>query len=259
MTGVMPMVDHAIRALFRLRRQGRSPGSMPAWLLEYKLQFLHEVDILRDLTPEEMDWMKHATQMVTCEAGRMIYGPHNRIEALFILKWGRVRVYRLTSEGKKLEIANLGPGTFFGEMPFINARMHNTFAEAVEDTLICVMSRQDVERLIARKPQVAIRMLEVLSDRLVANEQRLEALAFQGVPGRLASALMRLAEDGVVRASHQELAEAVGAYRETVTKTLDEFQREGLVELSRMRIVVKDRDRLATLAGGATEPTGAPA
>lgn len=257
MTAVMPAIEHALRTMFRLRREGGSTA-LPDWLLEHKLHFLREVDILRDLTPEEMDWLKHTTRMVTYEAGRMIYGPQQKAETLLILKWGRVRVYRLTPEGKKLEIANLGAGTFFGQMPFLHQRMHNTFAEAVEDSLICIMSRQDVERLIERKPQVAIRMLEVLSDRLAASESRLEALAFQGVTRRLAGALLQLAENGVVHASHQELADAVGAYRETVTKTLDEFQREGLVELSRMRIGLKDSDRLATLAGRETEATTHP-
>jgi CRP-like cAMP-binding protein len=78
------------------------------------------------------------------------------------------------------------------------------------------------------------------------------------VPARLAATLLRFAEDDVVRSSHQELADAIGAYRETVTKTLDEFQREGLVELGRMRIGLKDRDRLSALAGQ-SEAMGQPA
>jgi CRP/FNR family transcriptional regulator len=127
--------------------------------------------------------------------------------------------------------------------------MHSAFAEAVEDSLICVMSRPDVERLIVKKPDVAIRMLEVLSERLVAAESRQEALAFQAVKVRLARELLRLAEGDVARATHQDLGDTIGAYRETVTKTLDEFQREGLVDLSRMKITIRDRARLAVIAG----------
>ncbi len=134
-------------------------------------------------------------------------------------------------------------------MPLIGERMHHTFAEAAQESLICIMRREDVERLIVKKPQVAMRMLEVLGDRLHATETQLEALAFRSVRARLAAALLRIAQDGEVRATHQELSEMVGAYRETVTKTLDEFQREGLVSLSRMRIALRDLSRLEALSG----------
>lgn len=247
--GFLPGIEQALLAVFRGRRFGSATGSARAWLGAHKLEFLREVDILQDLTAEEMTWLKDTTRMVTCEAGRVIYDPSKPVEALFIIKWGRVRLYRLTPNGKKLEIATLEHGTFFGEMPFIATRMHSAFAEAAEDTLICVMSRADVERLIEKKPQVGIRMIGVLSDRLAASEARQEALAFEGVQVRLSRALLQLSDGDLVQATHQDLAEMIGAYRETVTKTLDEFQRDGLVELSRMKITLRDRERLAALAG----------
>ncbi len=70
--------------------------------------------------------------------------------------------------------------------------MHNTFAEAVDDCLICVMSRTDLERLILNKPQVALRILEITGKRLREAEERLENMAFKGIPARLASLLLRL-------------------------------------------------------------------
>jgi hypothetical protein len=109
-------VDQALRAVFRARRHGSEAGSVRAWLSAQKLDFLHEVDIFRDLTDDEMKWLKDTTRMVTCENGRVIYDPTKPVEALFIIKWGRVQLYRLTPEGKKLEIATIGGGTFFGEM-----------------------------------------------------------------------------------------------------------------------------------------------
>lgn len=241
---VLPHVERTVRSFLTGRRFKRVPSEVR----ERKLQFLHEVDILKDLTPTEMLWLKDTTEMVTCEAGRVIYGQADEAEVLFILKRGRVQIYRLTPAGKKLELATIGAGTFFGEMPLVGQRMHHAFAEAVEESLICIMSRPDVERLIARKPQVAVRMLEVLSERLAASETRLEALAFQSVPARLAAALLRMAEGQEVRATHQELAVTIGAYRETVTKTLDEFQRDGLVELSRGHIIIRQHERLQAVA-----------
>lgn len=245
--GLVPTVERTLRSLFR----GRRPGVVPTspYMSELKVRLLHEVDILRDLTSDEMAWLKEITPMVTCEPGQIIYGQDDGAEVLFILKRGRVQLYRLSAEGKKLEIATIEHGTFFGEMPLLGQRMHRAFAEAVSECLICVMSRADVERLIARNPQVAVRMLEVLGARLSEAEERLEAQTFQSVPIRLAAALLRLAEGGTVRTTHQELADSIGVYRETVTKTLDGFQHEGLVELGRMRITVRDRARLEAIAG----------
>ena len=84
---------------------------------------------------------------------------------LFILKEGRVQLYRISPEGKKLVITTLGPHTLFGEMALLGTKMHNTFAEAVDDCLICIMSRTDLERLILSKPQVALRILEITGRR----------------------------------------------------------------------------------------------
>lgn len=246
-SGLFPSLQQAIGHLTRTRRP--SLGEVRGEASQLKLRYLQEVDIFRDLSPEEMAWVKDTTRMVTCPAGRIIYGQEERVEVLFILKRGRVQMYRLRPDGKKLGVATIGPGTFFGDMPFIGQRMHHTFAEALEESLICVMSRDDVERLILKKPQVAIRMLEVVSDRLQATESQLESLAFQSAAARLAQALLRMADGNLVRATHQELSEAIGAYRETVTKTVDEFQRAGMVELGRNRITLVDRERLEAIAG----------
>jgi CRP-like cAMP-binding protein len=106
-----------------------------------------------------------------------------------------VQLYRLSPEGKKLIVATIGPGTIFGEMAIIGQGMHNKFAEAVEDCLLCVMSRHDVERLILSKPAVALRFMQVMAKRLSKAEARLEELAFKGIPARLAALLLNLREE----------------------------------------------------------------
>jgi len=162
---------------------------------------------------------------------------------LFLLKRGRVQLYRLTPAGKRLELATVEPGTFFGEMPFLGESLRHTFAEATEDSLICVMSRADIERLMRERSEVALRMIEVLGRRLALCEARLEEMAYRSVPARIAAVLMRLSqgqEGGVVSITHQELGDMIGALRESVTKVLDDFQRDGLVELGRGRVTLRD-------------------
>ncbi len=216
----------------------------------YKAGFLRAIDIFRDLAPEELLALDQSTRMTTVPKGRVLYHQGDTAQGLFLLKRGKVRLCQYSAGGKKLELAILEPHTFFGEMPLLGQRMRHSSAEAVEDCLLCVMSAADIERLVLAKPQVALRMLEILGCRLAEAEDRLHDLAYRTVPARLASALLRLAAepDGVVEGvSHQELGDMVGAYRETVTKILDEFQAAGYVELARRRIRLLDRSRLAAV------------
>jgi len=183
------------------------------------------------------------TEMRTCRRGQILYSQEDRAEVLFLLKRGRVQLYRLTPSGKRLELATIEPGTFFGEMPFLGESLRHTFAEATEDSLICVMSRADIERLMRERSEVALRMIEVLGRRLALCEARLEEMAYRSVPARIAAVLMRLSQGQhgeVVSITHQELGDMIGALRESVTKVLDEFQRDGLVELSRGRVTLRD-------------------
>jgi len=134
----------------------------------------------------------------------------------------------------------------------LGTKMHNTFAEAVEDCLICVMSRNDLERLILSKPQVALRILEITGKRLREAEERLESMAFKGIPARLASLLLRLADeqggDEVRGLTHQDLAESVGTYRETATQVLNDLKTQGLIEIGRKRISILEREDLQEIA-----------
>lgn len=171
-------------------------------------------------------------------------------EVLFILKKGAVQIYRMSPEGRKLVIAKLPPPySFFGEMSCIGQGMYDTFAEATEESLICTMNRGDVERLMHSKPQVALRILEAVGKRVVDAERQLEEIAFKGLIPRPASLLLREAEnDEIKRLSHQDLAERLGVYRETVTSALNELKTAGLIEIRRKRITIANKPRLERAA-----------
>src|SRR5918993_586838 len=121
------------------------------------------------------------------------------------------------------------------------------------DSMICVLGRADLEKLIETRPLVAIRLLEIVGQRLVDAEAVIEDFAFKGVPARLATVLVRLAgrdgADEVRGYSHQDLAEMIGSYRETVTATLDDFKGRGLVTVGRRHIQILDRRGLERVAG----------
>jgi CRP-like cAMP-binding protein len=219
-----------------------------------KIGYLQMVDIFRDLSEDEIADIDRATTMSSCRKGRILYMPEDTSEVLFLLKQGRVQLYRISPDGKKLVIATIGPGSVFGEMAFIGQGMHNTFAEAVEPCVLCVMSRSDVERLLVTKPKVALRIFETLGRRLKEAEARLEELAFKAIPARLASLLLQLADeqssDTITGLTHQDLGEQIGTYRETTTQTLNTFKSQGLIDIGRKRITILDYQGLQFIADG---------
>jgi CRP-like cAMP-binding protein len=218
---------------------------------DQKINYLQMVDIFQDLSQEEMAEMDRTTTMSTCKKGKIFYQPEDTTEVLFILKKGRVQLYRISPDGKKLVVATIGAGTIFGEMSIIGQGLQNAFAESAEDCLLCVMSRHDVERLILSKPAVSLRIMQVMADRLTTAESQLEDLAFKSIPTRLAGHLLRLRQeqgDSIYGYTHQDLAEAIGTYRETATQTLNEFKTDRLIAIGRKRIEILDPEGLALIA-----------
>jgi CRP-like cAMP-binding protein len=199
-----------------------------------------------------MEEVDRATTITTCRRGKILYMPEDTSEVLFLLKEGRVQLYRISPDGKKLVIGTVGPGTIFGEMALIGQGMHNSFAEASEDCVLWVMSRGDVERLLVTRPKVALRIFENLGSRLREAEARLEEIAFKSIPARLASLLLQRADeagsDTVAGLTHQDLGEQIGTYRETTTQTLNTFKADGLIDIGRKQIVIRDRAGLQRVA-----------
>jgi CRP/FNR family cyclic AMP-dependent transcriptional regulator len=212
-----------------------------------KVGYLKTVDIFRDLTEEELASLESSITTVPCAMGKIFYGPEDSGEALFIIKEGKIQLYRISPEGRKLVTTTLGPGTVFGEMTLIGQGMYDSYAEATEKCAVYKMERSDVERLLLEKPEVALRILEVLGRRLREVEARLEDIAFKTVSGRLASLLLRLMEEHgstIYGMTHQNLADDIGTHRETATQTLSMFRAQGLVRTGRKRIEILDPEGL---------------
>lgn len=236
--------------MFR-RRAPANPQSVP---LEQdtqlsKIGYLSAMELLRDLTPEQMKEIERATTMYSCSAGGVCYTPGQTGEVLFILKRGAVQIYRMSPEGRKLVIAELKPYAFFGEMSILGQGMYDSFAEASEDSLVCTMSRADVERLILSRPEVVLRILQAVGKRLVEVEEMLEDVAFKGLLPRVATLLLKEAEGNeTLGLSHQDIADRLGVYRESTTVALNEMKLAGIIEIGRKRVVIIDRKRLERAA-----------
>jgi CRP/FNR family cyclic AMP-dependent transcriptional regulator len=187
----------------------RSPRQQTGSEAGLKLGYLKANELFQDFTPAQLEPFHHTIQMASCRAGHVFYQPGETGEVMFLVKEGSAQLYRMSPDGRKLVFATVPQGSMFGEMACIGQAMYDCFAEAVEDALICTLSRDDVKRLILQYPSFALRLLEAVAGRMVDAERQLEALAFKAVMPRLADLLRREARDGVVEGlSHQDLATA---------------------------------------------------
>lgn len=235
-----------------MRRAGTSRPSA-----DQRLALLSKIDILADLSEAEMDRIVEAAPARTFAAGELLYSPHRPVEAAFLLKRGRVRVFRVSADGRALTTAIVEPGTMFGEMALLGQQMHDNYAEALDEAFTCVMNAADVHRLLLSDARVAARIVEILGRRLVAMERRLSEVVFFSVPQRVAATLCALIGDQAKLApgapvqiplTHGQIAALAGTSRETTTKALGELAGHGSLRLGRGRITVVDPQRLAARA-----------
>ena len=185
--------------------------------------------------------------MLTASKGTISYGEEEGPEVLFLLKSGKVKLERVSPAGQKLTLAIVERVSFFGEMSLLGQSLVGTQAVAIEDAVICAMSRHDLQSLMIENPEVALRLIDVLARRLRYARDGLEEMVFNDVTGRIAALLIRLADDetAVVEGySHQDLAVMVGCLRESFTAVLDGFRKTSAVEIGRKRIVISDRAQL---------------
>ena len=223
-----------------------------------KLRLLSMVDVLEPLSEGELEEFSRRVPDTHVGRGQVFYAPGDESEALFLLKRGKVRIYRATPEGGEFTLAVVEAGTMFGEMSLTAQRMREAYAEAVEPSDICVLRREDLERIVRSNPDVGLAMMRVLSERLRDCEERLEDVGLKDVPARLASLILQLvAQEGIVTPegpavpthyTHRQLASMVGASRESVTRAFTKLRAGGTVELKDRRVYVRDMAALRSRA-----------
>jgi CRP/FNR family transcriptional regulator, cyclic AMP receptor protein len=236
---------------------------------EEQVELLSRVDIFEGLSNEEIweildDLLKRNAE-INLQAGELFYTPRQPDGKLFILKQGRVRIYKMEAS-REFTLEVVDAGTVFGEVAFTPHALRDAYAEAMEPSILLAMERADVERLIQQKPQVGIRMISLLSERLHYYETRMQDVTLKDVPARLASLILFLVEsEGVKRVgeigiltrySHEHLGTMIGANREAVTRAFGHLQDEGALQIRRRFIYVEDVEALERAAGRLLEEDG---
>ena len=155
--------------------------------MELKAGLLREIDLFAGLSEVDLMRISRTLPMTTCPRGGLITSPEEVDERVYIVKRGRVRLYRLTPDGRQLTLDILDKGRIVGRMPSLGQQLAETYAEAIEDALICSFTPSELRELIGRYPAIGMNMIRYLSGRLATSERERELLAYRSVEQRLAA------------------------------------------------------------------------
>jgi CRP/FNR family transcriptional regulator, cyclic AMP receptor protein len=183
-------------------------------------------------------------------AGEMLFQKGDAGNALYGIRRGQIRIETGTNAGGRLALNLLGSGDVFGEIAALDGQTRTADATAVEATELFVLRRSDILDYLTREPQVAVRLIELLCQRIRFINERMEESVLMPLEVRLARRLCALATDfgSEVHISQEQLGHYVGAARESVNRQLREWGQQGILELRRGRILLLKMDKLMEAA-----------
>jgi CRP/FNR family cyclic AMP-dependent transcriptional regulator len=230
---------------------------MPMSLKE-EMRLLSMVDILGPLSDEELEDLARRTPDTFLEQDDVLYAPKEGTERLFVLKKGRVQCYEIGDGGDEITLSVIEDGNVFGEMALTGQSLKDIYVRALTPATVVSLRREDVEDLIRKKPEVGLRLVRDLAQRLRDSEARYADIVGKDVPARLATLILTLVDsEGVVSSesysipthyTHERLGTMIGCKRVAVTRAFRKLEGGGAVELKDRRIVVNDINALKDLA-----------
>ncbi|NTU81761.1 MAG: Crp/Fnr family transcriptional regulator [Chloroflexales bacterium] len=186
-----------------------------------------------------------------------VYTPGQPAHALYLLKSGQVNLQMHSPEGRVLTVKVVEPGQIFGHSALDGGDQYDTFAQALQPVRLFAVPRVIVLEAVATTPGLGADLIDLLGQHRLTVGRRLDEVAFKSVPARLASVLLEMSEEQptgprpqqrVARRTHQQLAEMVNAYRETVTKIINQFRDARLLDVDRSGITLLNPSRLRELS-----------
>jgi CRP/FNR family transcriptional regulator, cyclic AMP receptor protein len=214
---------------------------------------LRSVPLFSDLDEAELESFARVAVPRSFPAGTRVFHEGDHSDACYIVRGGSFRVTREHSDGRAITLASLGPGDIFGELAMLDGEVRSASVEALTDGELLALPAGDVRALLARHPEITVKLVAALVRRLRAANERISRQSFQTVPSRVAGVLSQLvaeelpnsdAAEVTIRMNQTDLAQLAGTSRESVSRFLAELERAGVVRSGRGRVTVLDPPRL---------------
>ena len=219
---------------------------------------LARAGIFQGVEPAAAEALAQTLEPVDFPRGHVIFAEGEPGDRLYIILSGKVKLGRKSPDGRENLLWIAGPADMFGELSIFDPGPRTSSATTVTDVRAVSMDRPMLREWISKRPEIAEQLLRVIARRLRRTNNMLAELIFTDVPGRVARALLQFAqrfgsqEAGLLRVTHdltqEEIAQFVGASRETVNKALADFAHRGWLRLEGKSVLILDPERLARRA-----------
>jgi CRP/FNR family transcriptional regulator, cyclic AMP receptor protein len=215
---------------------------------------LARTEVFGGLEDRELSEVAQVAVPRTWERGEVIFREGDEGDTCYLIRSGAVLLTREHQDGRMIALAELRGGGMFGELALFRGETRSATAEAVEETKAIALLAPDMQRLIKRNPDISLKLLAALAERVRTTTERLMQQSFQTVAGRVSSALLAQViarqEEGapeqevLVECTQAEIAQLAGTSRESASRFLATLEREGVVALGRGKVTVHEPGRL---------------
>jgi CRP/FNR family transcriptional regulator, cyclic AMP receptor protein len=223
-------------------------------MAEETARLLANTEVFAGLEQRELEEVAMVAVPRRWDRGEVLFREGDTGDTCYLMRDGAVLLTREHQDGRLVALAEFRAGDLFGELAMFRGETRSATAEAIEDTSAVALLAADMQRLIRRNPDLALKLLAALAERVSTTTERLLKQSFQTVAGRVASTLLaqtvvRQAEgasesDVLIRATQAEIAQLSGTSRESASRFLATLERAGLVTLGRGKVTVHDPGRL---------------
>jgi CRP/FNR family cyclic AMP-dependent transcriptional regulator len=223
-----------------------------------KLWYLKNLDVFSHMRDEEYKMIDQYSSMKEIKKGEALYLQGASDKNFYILKNGAVKITKLTQQGNEIILDIFSGGTIFGEMAVMEPQERDESAVVVENGLVCIMKKDDFDRLIQMVPGLSVKMTKMIGLKRWKIENKLLDLLYRTVEQRLAKTFLNLLEDfGVpyengyllqIKLTHKDFADLIASTRETVTAALNKMKNDGLIDFKDKYVIIRSQDKIENLA-----------
>ncbi len=232
----------------------RSSGGVRRYAARVNTDVLRQTPLFSGLDDEATESLATSMSETHLDRSEVLFREGDSGDRLYVVTEGKMKLGRSSADGRENLLAVLGPGQMFGELSLFDPGPRSATATAVTDCRLASLGHTELQRWLIDRPDVARGLLFQLANRLRRTNEVVADLVFSDVPGRVAKALLdlstrfgRQADDGIHvhhDLTQEELAQLVGASRETVNKALADFANRGWLRLEPRSVVLVDAERL---------------
>jgi CRP/FNR family transcriptional regulator, cyclic AMP receptor protein len=219
------------------------------------VELLRSVPLFSDLAQDELERFSRVAVPRAFPAATRVFHEGDHSDACYIVRSGSFRVTREHSDGRAITLATLAPGDIFGELAMLDGEVRSASVESLVDGELLALPASEVRALLARHPEITVKLVAALVRRLRTANERISRQSFQTVPSRVAGVLSQLVAEETprgqsapgevtIRMNQADLAQLAGTSRESVSRFLADLDRAGIVRPGRGRVTVLDPSKL---------------